>query len=46
VVQTQYTYEPFGGTTTSGQANANASQYTGRENDGTELYYRARYYHR
>jgi RHS repeat-associated protein len=46
VVQTQYTYEPFGATTTSGQANANPSQYTGRENDGTGLYfYRARYYH-
>jgi len=45
-VQTQYTYEPFGTTTVSGQANANPNQYTGRENDGTGLYYyRARYYH-
>jgi RHS repeat-associated protein len=44
-VQTQYTYEPFGKTTTSGSANGNTSQYTGRENDGTGLYYyRARYY--
>ena len=44
-VQTQYTYDPFGKTSTSGSANGNASQYTGRENDGTGLYYyRARYY--
>lgn len=43
--QTQYTYEPFGQTTSSGAANGNPSQYTGRENDGTGLYfYRARYY--
>lgn len=29
-----------------GQANGNSFQYTGRENDGTALYfYRARYYH-
>jgi RHS repeat-associated protein len=45
-VQTEYTYEPFGNTTTSGAASTNSSQYTGRENDGTGLYYyRARYYH-
>jgi RHS repeat-associated protein len=44
-VQTQYTYDPFGGTTTQGAANANSYQFTGRENDGTGLYfYRARYY--
>jgi RHS repeat-associated protein len=44
-LQTQYTYEPFGNTTTSGPANANPYQFTGRENDGTGLYYdRARYY--
>ena len=44
-VQTQYTYEPFGNTTVSGPASNNAFQYTGRENDGTGLYYnRARYY--
>ncbi len=43
--QTEYTYEPFGNTGTSGPASANSSQYTGRENDGTGLYYyRARYY--
>ncbi len=40
----QYTYEPFGATTASG-TNSNASQFGGRENDGTGLYYnRARYY--
>lgn len=44
-VQTSYTYDPFGNTTQSGGANANASQFTGRENDGTGLYfYRGRYY--
>jgi RHS repeat-associated protein len=44
-IQTQYTYEPFGATTTSGAASANPAQFTGRENDGTGLYfYRARYY--
>lgn len=43
--KTQYTYEPFGKTTESGSASGNTSQYTGRENDGTGLYYyRARYY--
>lgn len=43
-VQTQYTYEPFGKTTTSGSSNGNTSQYTGRENDGSTglYYYRAR----
>ncbi len=45
-VQTQYTYEPFGQTTVTGAASSNPFQYTGRENDGTGLYYyRARYYH-
>jgi RHS repeat-associated protein len=45
VVQTSYTYEPFGQTTVTGQGNGNPLQYTGRENDGTGLYYyRARYY--
>jgi RHS repeat-associated protein len=40
----EYTYEPFG--TEAGPAVDNAFQYTGRENDGTGLYYyRARYYH-
>src|ERR1700731_120515 len=44
-IQTQYTYEPFGNVTISGVANGNSYQFTGRENDGTGLYfYRARYY--
>lgn len=45
-VQTQYTFDPFGVTTASGlTTNSNALQFTGRENDGTGLYYyRARYY--
>jgi RHS repeat-associated protein len=43
--QTQYTYEPFGKMTASGASNTSTFQYTGRENDGTGLYYyRARYY--
>ena len=45
-VKTSYAYEPYGNATASGEVNANAAQYTGRENDGTGLYYyRARYYH-
>jgi len=44
-VKTQYTYDPFGNVTVSGEASDNPFQYTGRENDGTGLYYyRARYY--
>jgi RHS repeat-associated protein len=44
-IQTTYTFEPFGATTSSGVTSANAAQFTGRENDGTGLYYyRARYY--
>ncbi len=44
-IQTTYTYEAFGATTVSGAAT-NAYRYTGREDDGTGLYYyRARYYH-
>lgn len=43
--QTQCTYEPFGQTTVTGPTGG-TFQYTGRENDGTGLYYyRARYYH-
>ena len=43
--QTEYTYEPFGKTMTSGAPSGNPTQYTGRENDGTSLYFlRARYY--
>jgi RHS repeat-associated protein len=41
---TTYTFEPFGRTETTGPG-PNPFQYTGRENDGTGLYYyRARYY--
>jgi RHS repeat-associated protein len=44
-VPTQYTYEPFGAAALAG-IDTNAFQFTGRENDGTGLYYyRARYYH-
>jgi len=44
-IATSYTYQPFGGTTTGGAGNTNPYQFTGRENDGTGLYfYRARYY--
>ena len=42
---TQYGYEAYGNTTTTGGYSDNPFQYTGRENDGTGLYYyRARYY--
>jgi RHS repeat-associated protein len=42
---TEYTYDPFGATTSSGASSTNPYQYTGRENDGTGLQYnRARYY--
>ncbi len=44
-VQTEYTFEPFGKSSTSGTASSNKSQFTGRDNDATGLYYyRARYY--
>jgi RHS repeat-associated protein len=44
-VQTEYTYEPFGATTTIGSGTTNSFAFTGRESDGTGLYYyRARYY--
>jgi RHS repeat-associated protein len=43
--QTQYTFEPFGNTTSTGSASTNSFAYTGRELDATGLYYyRARYY--
>jgi len=45
VARTKYSYDPFGNVTISGEASDNPFQYTGRENDGTGLYfYRARYY--
>jgi RHS repeat-associated protein len=44
-VQTQYSYDAFGQTNVGGFAGSNSAQYTGRENDGTGLYYyRSRYY--
>ena len=44
-VQTQYSFGPFGLTTSTGAASSSTFQYTGRENDGTGMYYyRARYY--
>jgi RHS repeat-associated protein len=44
-VQTQFTFDPFGATASSGATNTNPLQYTGRDNDRTSLYYyRARYY--
>lgn len=44
LVQTTYSYEPFGRTVVSGMSS-NSFQYTGRESDLTGLYYyRARYY--
>jgi RHS repeat-associated protein len=43
-VAASYTYEAFGKTALSG-SSANPLQYSGRENDGTGIYYyRARYY--
>jgi RHS repeat-associated protein len=45
-LQTQYTYEPYGYATQTGLATTNSYTYTGREDDGSGLYYyRARYYH-
>jgi RHS repeat-associated protein len=45
VLKTVYSYDPFGNTSVSGELSDNPFQYTGRENDGTGLYYyRARYY--
>ena len=45
-IQTEYNYAAFGTTTVTGTFVSNPFQYTGRENDGTGLYYyRARYYH-
>ncbi len=44
-IRTQYNYSPFGETELIGEPSDNPFQYTGRENDGTGLYYyRFRYY--
>jgi RHS repeat-associated protein len=41
----QYAYEPFGNTTVTSGGSTNPFQFTGRENDGTGVYfYRGRYY--
>jgi RHS repeat-associated protein len=43
--QRHYAYEPFGATSASGNSSTNAAQFTGRDNDGTGLYYyRARFF--
>ena len=44
-ITTQYGYDPYGNTTSSGGTSTNVFEYTGRENDADGLYfYRARYY--
>jgi RHS repeat-associated protein len=43
-IQSAYSYEPFGQTSSSGTVSSNSQQFTGRENDGGLYYYRARYY--
>jgi len=44
-IATTYWYSPYGITTVTGATSGNSSQYAGRENDQTGLYfYRARYY--
>jgi RHS repeat-associated protein len=44
-VQTQYIYDPFGNSSHVGNSSTSSFMFTGRENDGTGLYYyRARYY--
>ena len=44
-IQTQYSYGPFGNTTSTGLSSGNRNAYTGRELDETGIYYnRARYY--
>ncbi len=44
-LQTEYTFEPFGNTSTTGAVTTNSFAYTGRELDAGNLYYyRARYY--
>jgi len=45
-LSTFYRYDPFGRTVIEGSATSNPLAFTGRETDGTGLYfYRARYYH-
>jgi RHS repeat-associated protein len=45
VLQTQYTFDPFGATSASGATSSNSFQFAARENDADDFYYyRARYY--
>jgi RHS repeat-associated protein len=45
VIQTTYSYDPYGKTTQTGALSTNGQRYTGREQDTAGLYYyRARYY--
>ena len=45
-VQTEYIYEPFGRTSVTGASMTNSFQFTGRENDGNDIYhYRGRLFH-
>jgi RHS repeat-associated protein len=45
-VATEYSYDPFGTSSVGGTTTTNELGYTGREEDGTGVYYyRARYYH-
>src|SRR5439155_23677480 len=44
-ITTQYTYDPFGNATLTGQTSSNSFTYTGRELDVAGLYfYRSRFY--
>jgi RHS repeat-associated protein len=44
-LQTSYRYDPYGVVSSTGAPSDNAYQFTGRQNDGTGLYYfRSRYY--
>jgi hypothetical protein len=38
-IATNYTYQPFGAAITGGTANSNPYEFTGRENDGTGMYF-------
>jgi hypothetical protein len=45
-ITAEYSYAPFGASAVSGTSTTNELTYTGREDDGTGVYYyRARYYH-
>jgi len=45
IISAMYAYDPYGNTSVTSGVGTTSQQYTGRENDGTGLYYyRARYY--